>query len=402
MPASFSPLSRTTYSGLFQNRSPHTGRFLLSALCLLLLPSFLWAQPSERRQKKKSAPSVRWSARSIFDERDTELFPTLARRADVTGLALFLDRRVDPQTPVTYSSSDGSLFDGLLGMVESCGLSLAAIGPILYVGPPDAAGELLLLDALHQQSKSFAPNPAAVRLEKSVPLRAPEFSEPRKLLEELAKDAKFDWNGLEMMPFDCWRAVDLPPTPTEELISLLLIGFNVDYRIDEKKAVLKPVSIPRGEQVTRNYAPAETAELVRDAYPDCRWTEAAGTVRVDGPFPEVARIEYAVFKARMKSMIARQLAEQANRPAPSGGGNLLLSGTFRQTELSTVLTNLAQTFESDFVLDSSLEAAGISPETRVSCEFDRVDRKKAAKIVADTLGVSVRTDGEKTIFYRKD
>ena len=397
MPASIFPLSKPRCVERFHNRSPHLGRFLLLTFCLLLLPSILSAQPSERRPKKKPEPSVLWSARSVFDERDSELLPSLSRRAEVTGLALFLDRRVDPQTPVTYSSSDGSLFDGLLGMAESCGFSLAAVGPIFYVGPPDAAGELLLLLALHQQSKSFAPNPAAVRLEKSVPLRAPEFSEPRKLLEELAKNAKFDWNGLEMMPFDCWRAVDLPPTPTE-----LLIGFNVDYRIDEKKAVIKPVSIPRGEQVTRNYSPAETAELVRDAYPGCSWTEAAGRVRVDGPFSEVARIEYAVFKARMKMMIAQELAEQAERPVPSGGRNLLLSGAFRQTELSTVLTNLARTFGTEFVLDSSLEAAGISPETRISCEFDRVDRKKAAKIIADTLGVSVRADGEKTIFYRKD
>ena len=379
-------------------------RRLFWAATLLVLPALLFGQESSRRRKKGEEPRVHWSAQTTFDERGAELLTALEQRASVAGFSLLLDRRVDPQTPVTFTASEVTLFEGLTGLVESCGLSLALFDSLLYVGPKEAAGELLLLGELREQSRFLTQNKGAERLTVSVPLRMPEFSEPKKTLEELAKKAKWEWEGLDKMPFDCWRAVDLPPTPIETLLSLLLIGFNVDYQLDDKRPTLRPVAIKRDEPVSRTYAPEDAARIARSDFPGCQWSEVAGTLRVDGPLREVARVEYAIAKARMKALAAEEEERRAAlaQNAPEEAQNpekLLLSGSFRQVELSTVLKNLAQNFRSDFTLDASLETVGISPETRVSCTFDRVNRKKAAKILAETLGVSVRVESDRTVFY---
>lgn len=403
-----------------------------------LLPS-MGQEPSRRGRTASGRNAagefpVRWSEPVDFDYREVPLDDLLASRAKIDRFAFFVDRRVDPGLPIDYSAREKSLGNGMMELAASAGLEAVVFGPILYVGPPGAAGEFLLSAELCSERASQSPNGAAQKLRTKLAIEEKDFGDPRTILVDLARKIGLKWEGLEMMPLDCWRAVRLPERSVGELFSLLLIGFGVGWELDDIKPILRPVSLKRYGDVSRSYAERDAKNFPPEFLADCRRTEVAGTVRVEGPFASVARVGLAAARNRLADeWSAEESGESGNlgdfigtggrggilvsdvaetgRERGDGAGNgsgektagrqRLMTGEVRQVKLGVLFDRMKRDFQSDFRLDPSCDALGISSETPVSCRFEAADRKKAARIVANRLGVSVRFTDELALFYRK-
>ncbi len=378
-------------------------RLFLYALTFSLL--FLAAAGSSAPSKKKHAPkpsaSVDWADEITFDFQEMPLREALALFAQTEGFALFLDRRVDTELPVTLSAGSTPLLNGMTELARSAGLDAVRIEPsILYVGPAGSAGELLLLAAKHRGELSVLET-------RFSPPKSEGVVYPTDLLKESADQVGGTWTGLDRMPFDCWRADSLAPVSYRVFFSLVLIGYGVDYKVEGTKEspVFKPIKIDRTAQITRQWPAIDVRGIDFDAYDapdDLAVTPVRDEVRVTGAFKTMANLEYVVAQNRQNREIeanraARAEVQRSDRP----GVQRIISGDVKQVTLQTLSDRLSEELGVELRLDPSLDGAGITMRTRVTCSFRAADARRAVKVIADELGVGFELSGNVAVLRKE-
>ncbi|RIK86371.1 MAG: hypothetical protein DCC67_02815 [Planctomycetota bacterium] len=186
-----------------------------------------------------------------------ELAAALARIAASGGVAVWLDRRVDPNAAVSLRADDQRLRDVLeqLAAQRQCGAQ--AYRGLVYVGPPQTAEELLTLSELARQS--LAPLPPALRAKWLAPQRRslPRLAEPRRILSELSTPNGAAVRGGELVPHDLWPARQTPPMAAIDLVVLVLAGFDLTCELspDGRELFVRPIRRP--VQIVREYSVGE-------------------------------------------------------------------------------------------------------------------------------------------------
>ncbi len=71
-----------------------------------------------------------------------------------------------------------------------------------------------------------------------------ELSKPRELLENLASEADLGIDNPQLLPHDLFPAVDLPPLPLVDRLSLLLSGFGMTFQLSRDGKLIRLVPIP--------------------------------------------------------------------------------------------------------------------------------------------------------------
>ncbi|MBQ1456137.1 MAG: hypothetical protein IIZ25_09860 [Thermoguttaceae bacterium] len=366
-----------------------------------------------------------WATTADFELKDLPVLDLLEMRARIDGFTFLLDRRIDPTLAITYSNRSVQLAQGLTEALATIKLEAFFLDRFLYVGPPGSVGTFLLDRALRHEKLAASSNPARGRLKTLISLDGEDGCVPSELLAEAAKKVDFSWEKIRTMPFDCWRPVRIPPIPAEDIFSLLLIGFDVSWRIDDQKPVLCPVSRKAQGEVTVTFERDELAGIDRQAYPDIQWESVIGTLKGTGPFEDLADIEYKIALERMRQVLGAVKDSGTSRPrnqAQNSGGSAtpakrsgnrsgqrgtqqdatrILSGELRQIPLGSVFESFQSQLGLECLLDPSAENAGVTLDTRVTCRFDQADRRKAIKILADALGLSVKIKGNTVLFLKK-
>ena len=147
---------------------------------------------------------------------------------------MILDRRLDPDTPVTLDAREAPLVDVLGQIATPLGASCAVLPTSIRIVPGRAAVRLVASDAERSRTISALP-PAPRRLAgRRAPWSWEDGARPRDLLEAIAAEAGIDLAGLDDIPHDHLAAADLPALPLAERLDLLLAQF--DRRIDWETA----------------------------------------------------------------------------------------------------------------------------------------------------------------------
>lgn len=365
-----------------------------------------------------------WTANADFELKDFPVLDLLESRSRIDGFTFLLDRRIDPTIPITYSNSSIPLAQGLAEALATVKLEVYFLDSFLYVGPQGSVGTLLLDRALRQEKLAVSSNPNLGSLRKRISLDGEDGCVPSELLTQAGKKIGFTWEKIRTMPFDCWRPLHIPPIPAEDIFSFLLIGFDVSWRIDDQEPVLYPVSRKQQANVTVNFTRDELSSIDRQAYTNIEWESVIGTVKGTGSFQELADIQYKIALERMRGELdshkeksaggargSQESPSSVKRSVRSGGRSRqrgaeqeairTLSGELRQIPLETVFESFRSQLGLTCLLDPSAENAGVSLQTRVTCQFSQADQRKAVKILADALGLSVKIKGDTAIFIKK-
>lgn len=185
-----------------------------------------------------------WSRPAQVHWEQTQLRSSLVRLAEAHRFDLLVDRRVDPSISVTFSSSSKSLTALLYEFAASRKLGFCPVASMAYLGPPSHAASLPLL--LHEQQAFWADGkkPWSAPLRKSVTLKMPFLSEPKSVLARLAKENRLTWSNLDELPHDLWNETNFPPMPLGNIFTLLLIGFDRTWTVDESTGHLQVVPFP--------------------------------------------------------------------------------------------------------------------------------------------------------------
>ena len=344
-----------------------------------------------------------------------QLIDFLDRYSELYGFTFFLDRRVDPTTSVSCSVSNIPLIDALNAVFTSSHLSFCVVdGALLYVGPEDAAAELQLLFQIKRSEleSGAIPTSFATKLERSVDFQISPFAEPHDVFQALARLAQIKLIEFENLPFDRWRGVRISNVYVGNLLTVLAIGFNAEYQYDPKANAVKPTPIDRDRTETLIYDAELTSQLSRSRFHACSFQDVGNKTMITGKFADLVEVEVEAAKARR---VFYENAARANAPnigaetqendtpsrASSRGGKTLISGSVVNKTLRDLFAYLEKSANVRCQLDPSLQAKGVSLDTRITCDFKNADVRKVGTTIASQIGARAQIDGNTITFTKK-
>ena len=194
-----------------------------------------------------------------------ELGHALQQLAETQRIDVWIDRRVNPSAAVELSVSDQPLREALSGVLTPLGYAASPYHGVLYVGPEQAARELLTLSALARRSFNQAPPSIRAKWLRAEPWSFPRFSEPRALLSELVKGTGAQLRGDEQIPHDLWPARTLPTMTVVDRAVLLLAGFDLTCEISANGRDCRVAAIERPVQISNAYTVTSARATAIDA-----------------------------------------------------------------------------------------------------------------------------------------
>ena len=319
----------------------------------------------------RSSVGLTWS--------ETELRPALLQLSRVQRVAMFLDRRVDPNQLVAYQAAEAPLDDVLRRLATRLSLGVARLGPVLYLGPAETAAVLEVVAEQRRVEAGRLPAAARKRYLAVQPLRWEALSEPRRLLEDLASSSQIEVAGLDGIPHDLWPGVSLPPLTLVERLSLVLAGFELTFRFEDDGRRIRLEPLDHDMLVERAYRHSlDKTELQQllEQLPDSRVRLLRGQIVFRGTAAEHQRLQRLL---------------RTDEPAEAAGGvdpNTVYTLTITNQPVGAVIRTLEQR-GLEFQIESSLVEMLY---TRVSFEVREatLDRLLAAALEPAGLTFSRR------------
>ena len=277
-----------------------------------------WRTGLEFRQNCDEEIGFSWSG--------NPLRAALGRLSRERRVAMFLDRRVDPDQRMTFKVSDLSLEEAAERLADHLNIGVARVGPVIYFGPKDATSKVATVAAVRRAELTKALAGRTSRLQNSQPLRWPELSEPRELVRQLLREvnAKFDDDELvRLIPHDLWPAVDLPEMNWSDRLSLVLAGFDLTYALDFGAGRVTLAPMPDSIEFENNYAVKGTpARIVADLttkVPNAKIKAQSGKINVVGPYESHELVERllrgeSVRRAQARTVLKTYTIKIENEP----------------------------------------------------------------------------------------
>jgi hypothetical protein len=230
-----------------------------------------WQTGPAFRQQLAASVSVSWEERPL-------LF-ALTSLAKSTQVAVFLDRRVDPEQPIDLEAADLPLSQVYRQLAAEADCGVAAVGSVVYLGPRSTTTKLSALAALRRQEAGATPAAARSKLLRSEAWQWEEATEPAQLLADLAQQGGVTVANPERLPHDLWGAGDFPPLAWAERMTLLLAGFELTFAFENGGETIRLEDMPASVVVEKTYTPkgdaADIAAQLRRILPEAK-------IRVEG------------------------------------------------------------------------------------------------------------------------
>ncbi len=206
-----------------------------------------------------------------------------------TGVAIVLDRRINPGTVIEVSTGFVSVRETIVAISESVPKAAASIGDrYVFVGPTAAARRLRTLteikrEAVEQLRRSMDASKYLIL----VAARAASWSDlaqPRQLIIDAASDAGLQVNNPDVVPHDLWAAARLPDLNFADFATLVLNQFDFTFELTGDGSV---TIVPVPDQVViekqhrvRSREKQNVAQRWQAAFPDLdvSWKGAMATV----------------------------------------------------------------------------------------------------------------------------
>jgi hypothetical protein len=196
-----------------------------------------WPRPSWAAELKTGIEFSRALGRETgVDWHEHSLGIAVAELSKHLNVAILLDRRVDPQTPVDLTIQGTTAVQLLDRLATDHQLEIAVVESVIYIAPHGAGN--VLGGRTNQLSKMKLP----ARWRRRTALRWPRLSEPRVRLQQLLSNQALHSSQLEQIPHDLWDAVHLPSMPLFLQVEIILAGFELQLVFDrEGTATISPI-----------------------------------------------------------------------------------------------------------------------------------------------------------------
>jgi hypothetical protein len=272
-----------------------------------------------------------------------------ARLAEIGGIAVVVDRRLDPDTTITLDVAAEPLDDVLARVADAARAELAFYAGHVRLVPRGGAAALTAAE----RSRASELRAAAASLRAIAGNTAAwswaDGAVPHDLLATAAAEADIVLDGLDALPHDHVPAARLPALTLADRLDLLLAHF-------DRRVAWRPRPGPRHEPVALAVIPLPTASMSPPAAPERKAVRRPATAAPPTPGPATYTLTVA---------------------AP----------------LDELLTTLARRFGLALDLDrTALARAGVAPAEIVRLELKDVSREQLLDAVCTPRGLTWRIE----------
>ena len=359
------------------------------------LPQILTGDPF-RQALKTPIPGVTWNG--------TPLRQVIREFADTSKLSIIRDRRIDPTKTVTLSLNNQTRREILAAIAQSVDAEMRIVGHVVYLGPTEAATPIRTLAAIRAEASSPVDRnerPAARDRLPRRTIRWADLSEPRTIVERIADEFGLNLANPDEIPHDLWEGATLPEMTAAEMLTLVLIQFELTFATDEP-GVIRLIPLPDSPEniaLVRSYTiPSGKREALET------WKKSTKDVTIQQSGSRLtlrARLENHEDLARLLSgNPTEENADPKPMVAPLERRRFTLTVTgvpaqaiMKQLEASGI------TFEYDA---AALEKAEIDLATPVTMDLQAASPETFLAAIFDPLGLDFEFSGTNVRLSLKD
>lgn len=208
-----------------------------------------------------------------------------------TGIALILDRRIDPSSAQSLTTGLVTVRENIAQLARLAKAGMSVTEHLVVIAPPVAARRLKTVIALSEEhltenKRTLAPTVTrAVSRPRVVPWNS--GAEPRELFVSTARENGLTVDNAELIPHDIWAEAQLPALPFAVAAGLILNQFDLTFELTGP-ASIKLIPVPESPTITRNYRPPirrrdQIKATWTRMFPSLpiKWTRAGATVSAD-------------------------------------------------------------------------------------------------------------------------
>jgi hypothetical protein len=211
---------------------------------------------------------------------------------------------------------------------------------------------LATVAALRRQEIAKLSTHAQTSLLAARPMQCEELTEPRQWVERLCREAQLHLENPELIPHDLWPAVELPPMPWSDRLTLVLAGFSLTFQLDASGRSLRLTPITTGNVIERRYSPSGSAAnlsvQLKRVLPDAK-------IRVEhGQLIVVSRQED---QEKIERLLAGQPVRTAASPKSKPvrpAGELLMTLSVTAQPAGAVVHRVAESLGKRLIYDDSV------------------------------------------------
>lgn len=303
-----------------------------------------------------------------------ELRDHLEQFAKIQKIGFFLDRRIDPGIMLDIDVRDVSGEDMFEQLAQKHGLGFCRIGSVAYLGPKEAAKQLDALRSLQEKQLEQTQPADALFWTQTVNLKTERLDSPKAILQKIAQKYRLRITNLDRFPHDLWPELNLLDISLNDLLLLLLIGFDATFEWNgdsdtSNVKVIKIVPVPKDlpvfltkqEKSARNSSRATSRQPTIGSVADSR-KPSTKTV-------PVTRKRFQMMKVQNKT-------------------------------LRDIMDYLSDQLALDVTIDEdSLRKKGIDPSQRISFELDNGNIHDVLRAALNPLNGAYQLNGRKLRVY---
>lgn len=362
-----------------------TAQFLLLGSLAQAQETIDWRTEADLEKQLQSTFDLTWEEVPLRDG--------LMRLAQTQRVAIFLDRRVDPDQTITMKFSNERLELGLQRIAAELGIGMSRVGDVIYLGPEETASRLPTVAELQAQFAKSSGYPEAVKLLDRKRYGWPKLSTPEEILTDVAVSSGMRWNNLEVViKHDLWPAVDFPAMKTTEYLTLILAGYHASYRFNKTDdgVELQLIPIPEELSLTRVYPYAgnhdEAIEKITQLFPEAKvQSDGKRKLAVTGP-------------QQVQDQVAKLLRGGTARNTVVTPGDKRYTLKIEQLPLGPVLNALEQQLGMEFEVPDDMEQALTQ---RISFSVKTVDVKGLLDAVFEGTDLTYEIQEKKIVISKK-
>jgi hypothetical protein len=149
------------------------------------------------------------------------------RAGGLAGRPVVLDRRIDPDRPVTLAAAGTPLFTVLEQVAASADAAVEPLASSIRLVPAAAQGRLVAAERRRDAELAAVPADRRRRARARAAWQWPSGSRPRDLVDTAARDSGIVLAGLDAVPHDHLPAAALPSLSLAERLDLVLAHYDL-------------------------------------------------------------------------------------------------------------------------------------------------------------------------------
>ena len=344
-----------------------------------------WLTGREFQQRLTLPATVLWA--------DSPFRDYLVDFGRVQRVAILVDRRVDPDRPLTLAVRDEPVVAIVRAAAESQDLQAAVLPNVLFVGPAASASRIRTVAELRRQDVEALGKDAIRKFVVQAPMVWEDLDSPRNLLGRLADENGLEIVNLQQVPHDLWPGGQLPPLSIIERLTLILHQFDLTFQVAEDCRRVAVVPLPRDVAVVRDYAGGSKPEVLvekwRTACPDCEFRVAGGRVYVRGLMEDHETI------VAMQTGGVRPSTRSRERGDSAPPLERVFTADVPNRPLGAVLSHFCKQLGLELQIDrTSLQAAGVSLDQLISLRVENATFEELFQAALGPTGCSFERKGD--------